>query len=210
MKAVFKKNLNFILDILLAVSGLLSLISGYILWFLLPRGIGFHGESDHCSGGGIGLVGNTEKILDLNRTQWINLHNWLSVALFIIILIHIILHWKWIFETTKRIKRYIDHRLTKAGVVYWTAAQLLVLFIFDCFSGIVIWLILPRGERDFYPMRSGIGREFLGLQRNIWADLHAWVAVAIIALLVIHIVVNWNWVVSVIKNIFKVKTKREF
>jgi hypothetical protein len=51
-------------------------------------------------------------------------------------------------------------------------------------------------------MILGTGRTFWGLQRNVWVDLHAWVAVAILSIIVIHLIVNWSWVLATSKKLF--------
>ena len=197
-----RKYVNYALDILLLLSAIAVHASSYVVWFILPRGVGSHGEDTHCSGGGMGITGNSEDFLGWFRYTWIDFHNWASVALLVVVLIHIILHWNWIVETTKRIRSHLQRSVSKVLEVYGSVIALLILFVFDCLSGLVIWLVLPRGERDFYNMRHGSGRVFLGLQRNVWVDLHAWVAVLIIAIIIVHLILNWNWVVGVTKKIF--------
>jgi hypothetical protein len=55
---------------------------------------------------------------------------------------------------------------------------------------------MPRGIGDHFEMLKNTGRTFWGLQRNIWVDLHAWAAVLMIAIIVIHIVMHWQWIVK--------------
>jgi hypothetical protein len=100
-------------------------------------------------------------------------------------------------ETTKRAKNYAKMGLKAIAERYATVASLFVLFIFEVFSGCVVWLILPRGRSDYYNMIEGIGRTFWGIQRNVWSDIHAWVAVAIIAISIIHIIIHWRWILNI-------------
>ena len=51
-------------------------------------------------------------------------------------------------------------------------------------------------------MKTGVGRTFWGLQRNVWLDLHGWIAVTILAIIT-HLIFNWKWVVGTSKNILK-------
>ena len=53
--------------------------------------------------------------------------------------------------------------------------------------------ILPRGADDYFEMIAGIGRTFWGLQRDVWSDLHAWIAVVITAIIIIHVAIHWRW-----------------
>ena len=203
MPNIWKKYLNYFLDLLLIFSGFASLASSYILWFILPRGMGLHRSATHCVGGGTGLTGNCENFLGYFRYTWYEIHNWTSVALFVIVAIHIVLHWRWIVETTRRVADHLQRRSNKVLELYGAAAALFILFVFDSGSGLILWLALPRGVGDYNQMVNQTGRTYLGLQRNVWLDLHAWVAVSIVAILLVHLILNWNWVVSVTRRIFR-------
>ncbi len=73
--------------VLLALS---QAASGFILWVVLPRGDGYRGSQ--------GTAGGT---FLWSRNDWINLHGWTAVALAVIVIIHIILHWGWIVRMTR-------------------------------------------------------------------------------------------------------------
>jgi hypothetical protein len=201
MRRRTKNYINYVLEVFLFVSILGIVISSYIVWFVLPRGGGAHGWI-FCQMFGYGSTGNQVFVLGWPRYVWIEIHSWMGVALAAIILVHIILHWKWILETTKRVKGYVIGQMTRVKELYITAVILFILFIFEVLSGCVIWLIIPRGRFDYYNMLAGFGRTFWGLQRNVWADLHGWVAVTIAAIIIIHLVLNWRWVVATTKNIY--------
>ena len=82
--------LNYILFIILLLLGLIQAISGFLLWLVIPGG---------HRGFGIGQV--TGDFL-WSRFTWIEIHDWTAVALVIVVIFHIILHWKWIIYMTKR------------------------------------------------------------------------------------------------------------
>jgi len=71
---------------------LFQAISGFILWLALHGGDGYRG------GRNAGLGGQTAFLWD--RHTWIDLHDWTAVALLVIIVIHLILHWRWIVYMT--------------------------------------------------------------------------------------------------------------
>ncbi len=185
---------------MLALSIAATLVSGYILWFVLPRGSGIHGH-ELCSMSGYGFVGNYWTALGWPRYMWIDVHNWASVVLLCLIILHISMHWKWIIETLKRVKTYFSGTVRKVREQFIASVALFILFVADCFSGFVIWLILPRGTLDYYYMLSGAGRTFWGLQRNVWVDIHTWLATLIVAIVIIHIILNRRWLVEVSKKI---------
>jgi hypothetical protein len=45
--------------------------------------------------------------------------------------------------------------------------------------------------------RGGQGLEFYGWGRHDWGDVHFWVACGVIALAVVHLILNWAWVKKV-------------
>lgn len=203
MTALYRKITNVLLDILLVLSGFASLASSYIIWFVLPHGMGFHRSVTHCVGGGTGPTGNPGSFLGYHRYTWIEIHNWTSVALGVVVLVHLALHWSWIVATTRRIAGHLQRRSLRVLELYGAALALFLLFVFDSGSGLVLWLVLPRGVGDYDKMISGVGRRFLGLQRNVWVDLHAWAAVLIVAIVLVHLILNWNWLVGVSKSLLR-------
>jgi len=49
--------------------------------------------------GGRGLI--TEATFLWSRDTWIVLHDWVAVALLVVVVLHLVLHWKWIVYTTE-------------------------------------------------------------------------------------------------------------
>lgn len=71
---------NAIVDILAGIAFLVSAISGLVLKFILPRG-----------SGKIGLI-----FLGIARENWLLIHDVSSIALILLVIIHLLLHWQWI------------------------------------------------------------------------------------------------------------------
>ena len=86
----------WILAIGMALFGLAEAISGFVLWLGFPTGGGGGGRGF----GGGGGVGNLT-FWELSKHTWIDIHDWVAVALVVLVLIHIILHWKWIVRMAK-------------------------------------------------------------------------------------------------------------
>ena len=85
----------WVLAIIMAVLGLVEAITGFVLWFGFPEG-----------GGGIGrAVGGARNLTlwGIAKYTWIDIHDWTAAAFVIVVIVHIILHWKWIIETSKKI-----------------------------------------------------------------------------------------------------------
>jgi hypothetical protein len=84
---VRKATRNYLLALGMALLALFQAVSGFVLWAVLPRGyMGGRGE---------------ESAFLWTRDSWINLHDWTAVALVIIVLVHVILHRRWIVWMTR-------------------------------------------------------------------------------------------------------------
>jgi hypothetical protein len=83
----------------IAVAALLALLleaaSGLILWIALPRGDGFHfrGAGSRAAHESFGL----------SRETWLDIHDWTGIALIVILLVHLLLHWRWVLNVTRRV-----------------------------------------------------------------------------------------------------------
>lgn len=79
----------FSLVSIMLFGGLIEMVSGFILWFVLPSGAGR---------GSQGLA-----YLGLTRHTWIDIHDWVAIALVVVVVIHIAIHWKWMVRMTRQI-----------------------------------------------------------------------------------------------------------
>lgn len=70
-------------------------------------------------------------------------------------------------------------------------------FVVVAFSGIAIKIFMPSG------VRQGRLQEFLGIQKTVWSEIHDWSGILMIILVLIHLVLHWNWIICMTKNIFK-------
>jgi len=52
-------------------------------------------------------------------------------------------------------------------------------------TGWILYVTLPPGSR---------GREFLGLTRHEWGDVHFAVALTFLGLIGYHLFLHWNWI----------------
>ncbi|WP_428832804.1 DUF4405 domain-containing protein [Natroniella acetigena] len=81
-----KSRLNFIIDVLAFLTFIISCTSGIVIWLLLP-------------GGSSGL----NLLFNLTRGNWKSMHIYSSLLLSFLIILHILLHWKWIKGKLKSI-----------------------------------------------------------------------------------------------------------
>ncbi|MGQ9572212.1 MAG: DUF4405 domain-containing protein [Dehalococcoidia bacterium] len=95
--------------------------------------------------------------------------------------------------------------MKRGALLYWTAMVALVLFLFQVFSGFVLWVAISGGD-GFRGGRDGGEppgqEEFLALTRGDWIDMHQWVAVALLVVIGLHLLLNWRWVLSVSRRMF--------
>lgn len=71
---------NAIIDIGCLITFILSLITGLVLYLFLPSG----------SGRG----GSWATYLGITRDQWVTMHNYTSLVFAALLIIHLLLHWK--------------------------------------------------------------------------------------------------------------------
>ena len=74
-----RKNLNLIVDIGAFAGFVLLTTTGILMRYLLPPGSGHHSA-----------------IWGMDRHQWGSVHFWVSMALFLVLTLHLLLHWRWI------------------------------------------------------------------------------------------------------------------
>lgn len=82
--------LNALIDIGCLITFIPSLISGLVLFFFLPSGGGKGSSYASWSG--------------LSRDQWLNMHNYWSLAFSALLLLHLLLHWMYFRNIRKCLK----------------------------------------------------------------------------------------------------------
>ena len=90
-----KAKVLWIMTINMVLLGLAEAVSGFVLWLGFPSGGGGGGRGS--GGGGVGEL----TFWELSKHTWIDIHDWVAVALVVLVLVHIILHWKWIARMAK-------------------------------------------------------------------------------------------------------------
>lgn len=76
---------------------------------------------------------------------------------------------------------------------------MVLLFLGVAKSGIVLYFFLPEGQR------RGGWQTFLGITKHTWSSIHNWCGLLLIALILVHIILHWKWILEMTKNIFKGK-----
>jgi hypothetical protein len=75
----------------------------------------------------------------------------------------------------------------------WTVNVIsFILFVILCITGLINWLVLPRG----YEARGN----FLVSLRHLFVDVHEWTGLIFMGMVVIHIVLHWPYIKSNLKK----------
>lgn len=74
-----------------------------------------------------------------------------------------------------------------------------LIFIALAATGVIIHYTLPAG--------SGHSATLWGLGRHGWGDLHFWIAITGVALIVLHVALHWGWVCATTPRLVGMKPK---
>jgi hypothetical protein len=88
-----KNTVNYLVDLVGLLAMLGMVFTGAVMRFILPPGSGGRGH-----GQGLTLWG-------LGRHDWGDIHYILAWVLAATVLVHVVLHWNWVVETTRQIVR---------------------------------------------------------------------------------------------------------
>ncbi len=93
--------------------------------------------------------------------------------------------------------------MTKAGKHWILAIAMALLGLAEAVSGFVLWLAFPTDGG------GGAGNlTFWELTKHTWIDIHDWVAVALVILVIMHIILHWKWIVRMVKVVFQGQAKK--
>jgi hypothetical protein len=90
-KRLTRSGWNLLIDLLALLLMLGLVVTGLVIGLVLPAGSGGRG-----GGGGLELWG-------WGRHDWGDLHAWLSAFLGGVVLLHLVLHWRWVCKQTPRL-----------------------------------------------------------------------------------------------------------
>jgi hypothetical protein len=85
-KLARQARLNFTLNSLLFLAFIIVNLSGLIVWLVMPSG-GYQGGRNPAY---------QMTLINLSRHTWNDIHLWSGLAMILVLIVHISLHWKWI------------------------------------------------------------------------------------------------------------------
>ncbi|MCK4726768.1 MAG: DUF4405 domain-containing protein [Anaerolineales bacterium] len=171
---------NWWIDLGLFTSAVLAALSG-IYFLFLPIG-GYQGGRNPWYG---------VKIL-FTRQNWDLIHTWTGVAMILVAVLHLVLHWHWVENMARRMWKEL--RGSPSGLS-WRGRYNLIInalialsFILVAVSGVYL-LFFPGG-------RSAVSPVIL-FSRSGWDLIHTWSGVVMIVGAILHFVIHWKWVTKV-------------
>jgi len=173
---------NWLIMLLLAASGLLT-IGSSIYFLFLPDG-GLQGGRNPYYG----------VVIFFTRSTWDLIHTWAGVAMIAVAAIHIPLYWSWIVTMAKRIFKIIIGKCP--GMNARGQFNLMVNLVIGI-SGILaalsgIYFLFFPGSHG----ASALTPDIL-FSRAVWDLIHTWAGVVMILAAVIHFSIHWNWIFKV-------------
>lgn len=86
--------------------------------------------------------------------------------------------------------------MDKPKINYLVDFIALISFLVTSITGLIIFLFLPSG------VRQGRFQEFIGITKEVWNFIHIWSGILMLVLVVIHLILHWDWIICMTKNIF--------
>jgi len=81
---------------------------------------------------------------------------------------------------------------------YVVDALLFICLVGMAFIGILLGLVIPAG-----PAAAESAKYFFGLHRHQWGNIHAYLSIAFVILMVVHLLLSWKWITAKTRQIFK-------
>ena len=121
------------------------------------------------------------------RMTGIAVHEWLSLAVAGTVIVHLLLHWDWV---TNLSKRFFNNPLHISRVNYVVDLLAFISFIVAMLSGLVISrVVMPSFDIQLV---GGFG----------WRGIHNTSANLTLLLVAVHFGLHWDWVRNVFQRIF--------
>lgn len=88
----------------------------------------------------------------------------------------------------------------KVKICYVNFLLMVIFGLITYITGLVPWIVVPRGEGYG---RHGGEDHFWGLDRRSWINIHVASSLVLLALVLVHIVLNWAWITNITRCLFK-------
>ena len=80
-------------------------------------------------------------------------------------------------------------------------------FILSLFSGLVLFFAPAGGYMG--GRNPNFSSELLFFEKPVWKEIHNWSSIVMASGVLGHLILHWNWIVSMTKRIFGAKSKAQ-
>lgn len=111
----------------------------------------------------------------------LTIHEWLGIGLGLAVIVHLLLHWSWIVQVTKRF----------FGSTTWTSR---INYVLNVLFFVVLTVIVFTGL-----MISEVALPLFGIQApsgQLWRPLHSLASDAMVFILALHVALHWKWLLD--------------
>lgn len=123
--------------------------------------------------------------LQVPRATGLPGHEWLGLTFGIVVLLHLLLNWRWIVNTLRRVR---EPGAMRSRVNATLNALLFVMMVITIFSGLVVSeVVLPAFGAS-------------GSTLAAWRHVHNSFSRFVVAALGLHIALNWDWIAGVLRR----------
>lgn len=88
--------------------------------------------------------------------------------------------------------------MKKSDWQYLVDTLLFICIVGITFIGFIMGLIIPKG-----PTAKESAKYFLGLHRHQWGNVHFYLSLAFVVLVIIHLILSWTWIKGKARQLFK-------
>lgn len=113
------------------------------------------------------------------------IHEWLSLALAVAVVVHLLLHWQWMVATTRR---FLGRLTGPARINFVLNIVLFIAFVVVTLTGVLI----SQEALPFFGLRLTVNRAWEGLHR-LSADL-------IVFVFGLHVALHWKWLLNALQR----------
>ena len=126
--------------------------------------------------------------LGIARSTWGDLHTWFSLVMIAGAIVHLALHWEWVVALTRRLRA---GKAKKARWNYYLDAVLGLTLVVVTVTGLPFLFAGGGYQGGRNPAYTAV---LLGLERGTLSDLHAWLGLGFLVVLVLHQALHWKWI----------------
>jgi hypothetical protein len=140
-----------------------------------------------------------------SRGTWIDIHTWSGVAMVVLTLVHLVIHWRWLAEMTRRTGAVLVGRRKPFNRKVWVrlASVLAIALPFTAVIASSFYFLFSPGGSG---ARGGSASVSFLLSRSTWDLVHTWASVIFIVALAVHLALRWKWLARVTPSVFRTQT----